>query len=99
MTDDASHHPLTAESVAVAVAELAERVRRAALSVGEQRSCEAQLSALRLDWKRAWIVVVLSVHKQNRCLDFVSMHKRRNVGINILGIPERPAFRLKAERC
>jgi len=51
-TTDSSGRPLTAESVAAAVAELSARVHGAALSVGEQRACEAQVSALRLDWKR-----------------------------------------------
>ena len=43
---------MNADSVQAAAAELAEKVAGAALSVGEQRSCEAELSELRLAWKR-----------------------------------------------
>ena len=40
------------DSVHAAASELAEKVAGAALSVGEQRACEAELSELRLAWKR-----------------------------------------------
>jgi ATP-dependent DNA helicase RecQ len=43
---------MTDDSVRTAATELAQKVARAALSVGEQRSCEAELSELRLAWKR-----------------------------------------------
>jgi len=40
------------ESVQAAAEELAQKVAGRALSVGEQRACEAELSELRLAWKR-----------------------------------------------
>src|SRR3954471_5274561 len=40
------------EAVRTAAEELAQKVARQALSVGEQRACEAELSELRLAWKR-----------------------------------------------